>query len=124
MTDDERAIRDLVDTWVEATKAGDTATVLELIDDEAVFMVQGGGMFGKEAFEASSEAMSDIKMDGRADIREIEVLGDRAWIRNFIEIVMTPARGETVRRSGYALTIFRKGGDGRWRLFRDANFVN
>jgi ketosteroid isomerase-like protein len=29
-----------------------------------------------------------------------------------------------VRRSGYTLTILRKGEDGRWRLFRDANLVS
>lgn len=124
MNDDERAIREVVATWVEATKSGDSATVHDLIDDDAVFMVAGGGMFGKEAFEASSDAMRDMKMDGRAEIREIEVLGDRAWIRNFIEIVMTPRAGEPVHRSGYALTIFRKSDDGRWRLYRDANLVS
>jgi uncharacterized protein (TIGR02246 family) len=123
MGEDERAIREVVDKWIEATKAGDSATVHGLIDDDAVFIVPGGGMFGKEAFEASSEAMRDMKMDGRAEIREIEVLGERAWIRNFIEIVMTPVNGEPVHRSGYALTIFRKGEDGKWRLFRDANLV-
>ena len=123
MDEDERAIRELVDKWVEATKAGDSATVHDLIDDDAVFMVTGGEMFGKEAFEPSSEAMRDMKMDGRAEVREIEVRGDRAWIRNFIEIVMRPVNGEPVHRSGYALTIFRKGEDGKWRLFRDANLV-
>jgi uncharacterized protein (TIGR02246 family) len=107
-----------------ATRAGDTATVLDLIADDAIFMVHGGGMFGKEAFQESSESMRDMAIDGRAEIREIEVLGERAWIRNFIEIVVTPSRGEPVRRSGHTLTIFKKGEDGRWRLFRDANFVN
>jgi len=41
MTDDERAIRELVATWMAASKAGDTATVLSLIADDAVFMVVG-----------------------------------------------------------------------------------
>ena len=123
-SEDERAIRALVDTWMAATRAGDTATVLDLIADDAIFMVHGGGMFGKEAFQASSESMRDMTIDGRAEIREIEVLGERAWIRNFIEIVMTPSAGEPVRRSGYTLTILKKDEGGRWRLFRDANFVN
>lgn len=124
MGEDERAIREVVDKWVEATKAGDSATVHGLIDDDAVFMVPGGGMFGKEAFEASSEAMRDMKMDGRAEIREIEVLGDRAWIRNRIDLTLTPPEGEPLHRSGYTLTILRKDADGRWRLFRDANLVS
>ncbi|TJW27221.1 MAG: DUF4440 domain-containing protein, partial [Mesorhizobium sp.] len=31
MTDDERAIRKLVETWMDASKRGDTATVLSLM---------------------------------------------------------------------------------------------
>jgi ketosteroid isomerase-like protein len=57
-------------------------------------------------------------------VQEIEVAGDWAWIRNRIEVAMTPPGGETARRSGYTLTILKKGGDGRWRLFRDANLVS
>ena len=41
MTDDERAIRDVVTTWMEATRNGDTATVLSLMADDAVFQVPG-----------------------------------------------------------------------------------
>src|SRR5262249_7864484 len=41
MTDDERAIRELVATWMSASKAGDTETVLSLIADDAVFTVVG-----------------------------------------------------------------------------------
>lgn len=124
MSDDERAIRELVDSWMEASKAGDTATVLDLMTDDVLFMVPGREPFGKEQFRSTSESMRDVKMNGRAEIREIEVLGSWAWIRNHIDLTITPATGEPVRRSGYTLTILRKCGDGRWRLFRDANFVS
>jgi ketosteroid isomerase-like protein len=65
-----------------------------------------------------------MEMDGRADVREIEVIGDRAWIRNHIDLTVTPGQGDPAHRSGYTLTILKKGVDGRWRLFRDANFVS
>ena len=40
MSDDERAIRDLVERWMRANRAGDAATVLGLMDDDVVvFMV-------------------------------------------------------------------------------------
>jgi uncharacterized protein (TIGR02246 family) len=68
--------------------------------------------------------MRDVRVDGRAEVREIEVLGDRAWIRNHIDLAITQPDGESLRRSGYTLTILRKGGDGRWRLYRDANLVS
>ena len=50
MTDDERTIRDVVETWMAATKRGDLATVLSLMTDDVVFMVPGQEPFGKEAF--------------------------------------------------------------------------
>src|SRR4051794_348142 len=36
---DERAIRDLIATWMEASRAGDTAKVLSLMADDVVFQV-------------------------------------------------------------------------------------
>ena len=123
MTEDERAIRELVETWMTASKAGDTATVLDLMTDDVVFMTIGQEPFGKEHFRDSSESMRGIDIDGQAETLEVEVLGDTAWIRNRLEMVMTPEGGEPMRRSGYTLTILKKGGDGRWRLFRDANLV-
>ena len=41
MQDDERAIRDLIATWLEASKAGDTEKVLSLMADDVVFLVTG-----------------------------------------------------------------------------------
>ena len=123
MTDDERAIRELVETWMTASRAGDTATVLGLMSDDVLFMTPGREPFGKEHFRDSSESMRGIDIDGQAETLEVELLGDTAWIRNRLEMVMTLEGGEPMRRSGYTLTILKKGGDGRWRLFRDANLV-
>jgi len=124
MSPDERAIRDLVDTWMKASRAGDTATVLSLMSDDVIFMVPGREPFGKEAFAATSQSMKGFRLEGSADIRELRVLGDWAYLRSFIEITMTPPGGAPVRRSGYTLTILRKEADGRWRLTRDANLVS
>jgi uncharacterized protein (TIGR02246 family) len=124
MSPDERAIRELVDTWMKASRAGDTATVLSLMSDDVIFTVPGREPFGKEAFAASSQSMKGFRLEGSADIRELRVLGDWAYLRNFIEITVTPPGGAPVRRSGYTLTILRKGADGRWRLTRDANLVS
>jgi len=124
MSPDERAIRDLVETWMKASRAGDTATVLSLMSDDVIFMVPGREPFGKEAFAAGSQSMKGFRLDGAADIRELRVLGDWAYVRNFIEITVTPPGDASVRRSGYTLTILRKDSDGRWRLTRDANLIS
>lgn len=123
MTDDERAIRDLVDTWMTATKSGDLPTVLSLMTEDVIFMVPGQKPFGKDAFAAASESMKGVRFDGRSQIQEIEVLGDWAYLRNYIEITMTRENASPVHRSGYTLTILRKQADGRWLLARDANLV-
>src|SRR5438270_356048 len=121
-SDDEAAIRKLVDAWLAASKAGDIATVLSLMTDDVIFMVPGREPFGKDAFAAASDAMQNVRMEGKSDIRELRVLGDWAYIRNYIEMTITPDGGEPMKRSGWTLTILRKE-DGRWRLARDANLV-
>ena len=123
MTDDERAIRDLLDTWFVATRAGDTETVLTLMTDDVVFMATGREPFGREAFEQASHDMSGARIDGTSDVKELTVIGDWAYVRAHIRVTMTPPDGAPVARSGYALTILRKEADGRWRLARDANML-
>jgi uncharacterized protein (TIGR02246 family) len=120
MTDDERAIHDLVATWMQASQDGDIDTVLSLMTDDVVFMVPGREPFGKEAFRAASQGMKDMRMQGTSDIRELKVIGDWAYARNYLEVTVTPPG---VRRSGYTLTLFRKEPDGRWLLARDANLL-
>jgi len=124
MTDDERAIRELVNTWMSASKAGDTQTVLSLMADDVVFMVPGQGPFGKAAFAAASAAQPGMSIEGKADIVELQVFGEWAFIRNHIEIAVTPpGASQPVQRAGYTLTLLRKNADGRWQLARDANLV-
>jgi uncharacterized protein (TIGR02246 family) len=126
MIDDERAIRELIQTWMTATKAGDIQTVRSLMTDDVVFMTPGNEPFGKEAFATTAEQMKDALqlLEGTSEIREIRVLGDWAYLRTYIEIAMTtPDSTAPVRRSGYTLTILRKESDGRWRIARDANLL-
>lgn len=125
MTEDERAIRQVVATWMEASRAGDTATVLSLMTEDVAFMVPGQEPFGREAFEAASSQPEAARpqIDGTNDIVEIQILGGWAFTRNRIDITVTPPTGEPVRRTGYTLTLFRKEVDGRWRLARDANLL-
>ena len=68
MTEDERAIRDLVATWMTASQAGDTAAVLSLMADDVIFQVPGREPFGKEAFAAASPGMKNVRIEGTANI--------------------------------------------------------
>lgn len=124
MTQDEQAIRGLVQKWMNASIAGDTQTVLSLMDDDAIFMVPGREPFGKEAFANASESMKKFRMQGTSDIRELRILGDWAYLRNYVRVTVTATEdGKAITRSGYTLTILRKKDSGAWVLVRDANLL-
>jgi uncharacterized protein (TIGR02246 family) len=124
VTEDERAIRALIDTWMTATKAGDLDTVLGLMADDVVFMVPGREPFGKSEFAQMSQGMKDVRVEGSTEIKELNVLGDWAYLRNHLRIAVTPPNGQTSRRCGYTLTILKKNETGRWVLARDANLLS
>ena len=123
LTEDEQAIRKVIETWMRASQSGDAATVLSLMTEDAVFTVPGREPFGREVFEAAAGATNAAQIDGTNEIVELQVLGDWAFTRNRIDLTVTSPAGEPVRRSGYTLTLFRKGADGHWRLARDANLL-
>ena len=121
--DDEQAIRESVETWLAASKKGDLSTMLDLLADDVLFIVAGKEPFGKKEFAAANqEQMKDLEMDARIDIKEIEVAGDWAWMRSFLDLTFT-REGKSARHSGHILTIWQKNSTGRWVIKRDANFV-
>ena len=124
MTQDERAIRELVGRWLAASKASDLQTVLSLMADDVVFLVPGQKPFGKEAFATASQAQAKFRVEGESSIEEIKVLDGWAFMRSYLTVTMVPLEGgERVRRSGYTLTILRKDPAGNWLLVRDANLM-
>jgi uncharacterized protein (TIGR02246 family) len=123
MSDDEQAIRQWAQTWMAASKAGDTEAVLKMMSDDVIFMVPGRAPFGKKEFAESSRGMKDVRVDGTAEIVELQVLDNWAWLRSRLRIVITPANGQPMVRSGYTLTILRKDTEGKWLITRDANLL-
>ena len=127
MSADERAIRELVATWMSATKAGDLATVLSLMTDDVVFLVAGQQPFGKEHFAAAMKpAAAGTPMpviDGHSEIQEVRVSGDLAYLWSRLDVEMTMPDGKVSRRAGHTLSVFRKTA-GRWQLARDANLLS
>jgi uncharacterized protein (TIGR02246 family) len=120
---DEQAIRKLIDDWMQATARGDLDKVLSLMSEDVVFMTAGHEPFGKQEFAAQSQGLKDVKLEGRAKPVEIRALGDWAYLRNHIDLTMTPKAGQPVKRSGYTLTILNRQPDGRWVITRDANLM-
>jgi uncharacterized protein (TIGR02246 family) len=128
MGSDEQEIRQLVRTWIEATKAGDADTVLSLMADDVVFLVTGQPpMIGKSAFAAALKAQSGQgppQIDGKSEVQEVRVFGDWAWMWTKLTVVITPPGGApAVTRAGHTLSILRKQ-NGKWVLARDANMLS
>ncbi len=65
MSEDEGAIRKLVDDWMEASKTGDAAKALSLMADDVVFMVPGREPFGKEAFKTALKGMKEMVLEAQ-----------------------------------------------------------
>jgi uncharacterized protein (TIGR02246 family) len=121
---DEEAIRNLITTWQEATKAGNLSQLLELMTDDVVFLTPGQPPMNKESFAKGFESVLEkMTITSSSNIQEIIVTGDFAYCWSHLTVTMTPkSGGESIRRSGYTLTVFRKE-HGSWRLARDANML-
>lgn len=124
MKSDEDQIRELVARWMQATKEGDTATVLSLMADDAIFLVAGRPPSGKEVFEAAANnpQAAVMKIDGNSDILELTIAGDWAFAVSYLSVEMQSEGSPPMSRAGNTLTVFTKRG-GRWLLYRDANLL-
>jgi len=125
VTEDERQIRDLVATWMSATRSGDIDTVLTLMTDDVVFLVAGRPPFGKQEFAKALTPPAGAvlpKIDGHSEIQEIQVGGDWAFMWTRLTVEVTFPDGRPTRRAGHTLTVLHKK-DGKWLLARDANLL-
>ncbi|WP_165071363.1 YybH family protein [Paludisphaera rhizosphaerae] len=124
MNDDEKTIRGVAATWIAATKRGDLETVLDLMEEDVVFLVPGAEPFGKTAFAEASREMTagGMTIDGESEVLEVKILGDWAFMTTRLRIKASRPGAPEMVRAGHSLTILHKR-DGRWRLARDANLL-
>ena len=126
MENDEQEIRQLVSTWMAASKAGDVETVLSLISDNVVFLVPGQPVMRKADFAAAARAQSSQgtpQFDATSEIQEIKILGDWAFMWTRLTVVIAPPGGaQAMTRAGHTLSILKKQ-NGKWLLARDANML-
>jgi uncharacterized protein (TIGR02246 family) len=126
MQNDEQEIRQLVSTWMAASKAGDVEKVLSLMTEDAVFLVTGQPVMRKADFATASRAQTAAdapQFDGVSEIQEIKILGDWAYLWTRLSVTVTPPAGaQPVKRAGHTLTILNKQ-NGTWLLARDANLL-
>jgi uncharacterized protein (TIGR02246 family) len=122
---DEEQIRSLIDAWGRASETGDLDAQLSLMADDVTFLTAGNPPMSRAEFIAGFTRMiQTFRMVCTSDIQEITVTGDLAVTWNRLSIAITPlAGGDTIHRSGNTLSVLRRGADGRWLLWRDANML-
>lgn len=123
MSEDERQIRSVIQSWMDASRRNDVAAVLELMTDDVLFLTPGKPPFGKEEFAKAMESMKGITFDGQNDVQEIIVEDNWAFVRGELKIHARLPDGKEMSRAGSVLSIFRRGPDGKWRIARDANLL-
>jgi len=124
MSTEENAIREVIASWLRASKSGDTDTVLGLMAEDVVFLQPGQPpMRGRSGFAAAQKAMGDVGIDASSEIQEIRILGDWAWCWNRLAVVVTPRGGAPIKRAGDVLSVLQKQA-GRWVIVRDANMLS
>lgn len=127
MSADEQAIRNLLHRWHAETAAGNVDAVLELMTEDVVFLIAGHAqpMRGRDAFANGLRQMLQTqRFEGSGEVQDIAISGDLAYCWSVLDVRTTPLQGgETQRRRGNVLSVFRKQADGRWQLARDANML-
>ena len=123
---DEEQVRDLVSTWMSATKRGDLDALLALIAEDVVFLTPGQVPMSKAGYATLQKAQwanGLPQFEGTSDMQEIKILGDWAFMWTKLAIVITPPQsGQRITRAGHTLSILKRE-RGKWLLARDANML-
>ncbi|MFZ6760188.1 YybH family protein [Undibacterium sp. Ji50W] len=120
------AIQDCMQQWQAATAAGDVDKLLDLMDEEVVFLVAGNTpMKGRQQFAQNLQAVLQThSIASRSDLQEIVVQADLAYSWAYLQVSISPRLGgQPILRSGNVLSIWRLQANGKWRICRDANLL-
>ena len=126
MGPDERAIRELHSTWIDAVNAGDLGRLLGLMADDCVFLNPGQPPLGRDGFSPRfSAAHQQSLINCISELEDVVVAGDVAYTLSRDSLSVTPrSGGEAMQLAGHRLTVYCKQPDGRWLLARDAHTLS
>ena len=126
MGPDERAIRKVHSTWIDAVNAGDLVCLLSLMADDVVFLNPGQTPFGRDRFSPGfSAAHQQARINCLSELEDVVVAGEVAYTWSRDSLSVTPiAGGEAAQLAGHRITVYRKQPDGRWVLARDAHTLS
>ena len=126
MGPDEREVREVHSTWIDAVNAGDLDRLLTLMADDVVFLNPGQSPFARDGFSANfSAAHQQVRIRCISELEEVVVVGEVAYTRSRDALSVVPrAGGEETQLAGHRITVYRKQPDGCWLLARDAHTLS
>ena len=122
MANEESAIRAVMASYNDALNRGSTDAALMLYAEDGVFMAPySQSAVGKEAVRKAYDAVfSELKFDVEFSIAELVMMAPNwAYVRtNSAGTTGHASTGKTTAEANQELFIFRKDGDGKWRIAR------
>ena len=122
MANEESAIRALMASYNDALNMGSTDAALMLYAEDGVFMAPySQSAVGEEAVRKAYDAVfRELKFDVEFSIAELVMMAPNwAYVRtNSAGTTGHASTGKTTAEANQELFIFRKDGDGKWRIAR------
>ena len=120
--EDVAAIKTAHDAILQATLAGDLESTLEFYTEDAVLIMEGTVIEGREAYRENLKYLSKLSLTVTAaniTIEEIDGRYDLAFVRGTSSTTME-RKGvpEPIQRTGKFIEIMRKQDDGSWLIAR------
>ena len=122
---DKNVILTLVERWHAATREKNIGAILELVDDDVVFLPSTlppirGRQEVEKMYRAFFPRYREIRQE--AVIEEVRIAGDWAFLWGTDELRLTPESGEPeIHMKGKGLSILKRQSDGFWKFWRGIN---
>ena len=121
-TADYAAIEAIEVRWQAAYGARDFEALANLYTADGWVMARRQpAMRGRDEIrDFFASVAEDTKLAVTFDVEELEVVGEFAWnTARFALTYQSMSGGDPVHDFGRALILYKKGGDGQWRIHRD-----
>ncbi len=121
MTTARDGIEATMKTFLESLSGGDAAGVAALYtDDAALLPPEAARIDGREGIQGFWQALIDAGVrDVTVTQQEVDDFGDVANDVGTISATAPSEDGGRVQLAGKYLVVWKRGGDGTWRLHRD-----
>jgi uncharacterized protein (TIGR02246 family) len=120
---DAAALRAHGETWARLYSAGDVDGMADLYEADAWLMTAGVPLLrGRDAILDYFRGRVALPVDARWAFREedLSIDGDTGTLVSQYWLTVTPKAGGAARSfAGRSLLVYKRGEDGRWRIWRD-----